>query len=523
MSRGIALRRVAAFATVALIASLAAAPTATGSVGVFRAFSADSYYNTPLPAGAPLDEKSSSIIDFLKTDSSHPYLRVIGTESSGGWGEPIFWAKPTDPVYNVVATRYSLPTEFASVRIPIAARVPATSDAQMTIYDMEKGAVYKLQKAVYNATTDRWSAGGGSYYYLASNGLHGSLSESDDRRNSGHRGNPPALHSVRWDEIQSGSIDHMLKIAVNTAHQDHVWPMTGSDGDSTNPSAPPQGARLRIKPSVDLSKLGLSPPALVVARALQDYGAIVGDSSGGPAALKVENTVLEGRGWLWNGVLNASSLQKIPFDMFEVVKHGYRPQATQPAPNPTPTPSPTPSPTATPTPTTTPTASPSPSPSPPVPSPTPSPISVELSAAADTFIDSSYPLANFGGRDRLRVRGGSVINGLVSFNVPSGANVSQATLRLYSLASAPGFTVRSAPTSWSESLVNWSGAPSMGTTVASSGPIAANTWVSIDVTSYLASGGKASFYLTNGATTVASLSSKEGPAALVPKLRLATK
>ncbi|HYN36257.1 MAG TPA: hypothetical protein VEV82_04705, partial [Actinomycetota bacterium] len=282
-----------------------------------------------------------------------------------------FWTNPSDPVYNVVATRYTLPIEFASVRIPMAARVPATSDAQMTIYDMEKGAVYKLQKASYNATTDKWSAGGGSYYYLASNGLHGSLTDSNDRRNSGHRGNPPSLHAVRWDELQSGSINHMLKIAVNTANQDHVWPMVGSDGDSTNPSSPPQGARLRIKPSVDLSKLGLSPPALVIARALQDYGAIVGDSSGGPAALKVENTVLEGRGWLWNGVLSANSLQAIPFEMFEVVKLGYKPQATQglgsnpsPSPDASPSPSPTPSPTATPSPTPSPSLLPSGSPGP---------------------------------------------------------------------------------------------------------------------------------------------------------------
>jgi hypothetical protein len=529
VSRGIA-RRVAACATLAMIASLFAAPTATGAVDVYRPFSADSYWNTPLPTTAPTDERSQAIIDFLKADSSHPYLRVIGTESSGGWGEPIFWTKPTDPVYNVVATRYTLPKEFASVRIPVSARVPVTSDAQMTIYDMEKGAVYKLQKAVYNAATDRWSAGGGSFYYLGSNGLHGSLPESNDKRNSGHRGNPPSLHAVRWDEIQSGSIDHMLKIAVNTAHQDHVWPMTGSDGDSTNPSAPPQGARLRIKASVDLSRLGLTPPALVIARALQDYGAVVGDSSGGPTALKVENTVLEGRGWLWNGVLSATALQEIPFDMFEVVKHGYKPQAQSPSPTPTPSPSPSPSPSPAPGPTPSPSPTPNPVPSPtptatPTPSPSPSPAptsTVELPAVADTFVDSSYPMASFGSRDRMRTRGGSVINGLVGFNAPTGVKISKATLKFYSMSSAPGVVVRSTGTSWSEGIVNWAGAPLMGASVASSGPIAGNSWVAIDVTSYLASGGKASFYLTNTTSTVASFSSKEGPAALAPRLVVST-
>ncbi|HYN36256.1 MAG TPA: DNRLRE domain-containing protein [Actinomycetota bacterium] len=122
----------------------------------------------------------------------------------------------------------------------------------------------------------------------------------------------------------------------------------------------------------------------------------------------------------------------------------------------------------------------------------------------------------------MRTRGGSVINGLVSFTVPDGADISRATLSLYSLGSGPGITVCSATTNWSEATVNWAGAPLMGATVASSGPIAANSWVSIDVTSYLASGGKASFYLTNDSTTVASFGSKEGAATLVPKLRITT-
>ena len=489
MSRGIALRRITAAAAVAVIASLTSASPAGGAVAGFRAFSSNSYWNTRLPEGAPVDQRSDAIIDFLKTDSSHPYVRLVGTESDGGWGEPIFWAKPTDPVYNVVATRYTLPPEFDSIRIPAAARVPATSDAQMTIYDLDKGAVYKLQKASYNSGTDRWSAGGGSYYYLGSNGLHGSLSESNNRRNFGHRGNPPALHAVRWDEIQRGAINHMLKIAVNTAHQDHVWPMVGSDGDATTAAAPPQGARIRIKPGVELSKLGLSPAARVIARALQDYGAVIGDSSGGPAALKVENTVLEGRGWLWKGVLNAGSLQAIPFRMFEVVRHGYKPgNATEPDPDP---------------------------------KPDPDADVLSVPATADTFVDADYPLASFGERDKLRVRGENTINGLVRFDVPAGTSIEKATLRLYSLNAAPGVAVRAAAPIWTEST-SWATAPPVGQTIASSDSLARNAWTGVDVTSYLQGGSPSSFYLTGGSTTTSAFSSGEGPAEVVPRLRIVT-
>ena len=71
--------------------------------------------------------------------------------------------------------------------------------------------------------------------------------------------------------------------------------------------------------------LGLSPAALVIATSLQRYGAVIGDQSGGPAALKVENTVAEGRGWLWSGILGADSLRAIPLSAFEVIVQGWRP------------------------------------------------------------------------------------------------------------------------------------------------------------------------------------------------------
>ncbi|MDQ3986730.1 MAG: hypothetical protein M3280_09565 [Actinomycetota bacterium] len=290
----------------------------------YRAFSAASYWNSPLPLDAPVDPRSRAMVAYLERDSAYDHIRLAGTESDGGWGEPIYWARPTDPVYNVRSTRYDLPNEFSSIRIPLGARPAATPDRQMTIYDLLGGGVYKLWQARYDPGSDTWTAGGGSFYYLRSNGLHGSLKESDEPRNDGHRGVPPAIHAVRWDEIRTGAIDHVLKVSINTPAMRHAWPMIGSDGDSLDPSAPPQGARLRIKPSVDLSQLDLSPAALVLATALQRYGVIVGDSSGAAVSMKLENTVQEGRGARWEGVLAADSLKAIPFDMFEFVKTGYR-------------------------------------------------------------------------------------------------------------------------------------------------------------------------------------------------------
>lgn len=195
----------------------------------------------------------------------------------------------------------------------------------MTVYDRERGRVYGFSHARYDRSLDRWYACGGSVYYLGSNGLHGDLAASNQPRNRGHRGLPPPTWAVRYAEIEAGSIAHVLKIAVNTTKCTHVFPMVGNECGTSAAYAPPEGTRIRIKPWVDVARLGLSPAALTIARALQRYGAVIGDQSGGPMILKLENTVAAGKGWLWEGVLGPEALRAIPLHYFEVIKPGYRP------------------------------------------------------------------------------------------------------------------------------------------------------------------------------------------------------
>jgi hypothetical protein len=135
--------------------------------------------------------------------------------------------------------------------------------------------------------------------------------------------------AVAWNEVQAGAINHVLKVASGPELANrHVFPMVGSDGDyqGNDPAVPPEGLRFRIKPSVDLESLKLSPQALVIARALQRYGFYLGDS-GGSTALKLENTVAEGRGQLWN--LSADALCALPFKpaYWDVLSEGYDPSS----------------------------------------------------------------------------------------------------------------------------------------------------------------------------------------------------
>jgi hypothetical protein len=327
-------RRLLRSSTVKVI--LAAVLAAAGSLYVFsnreeiplpyRAFSSSSYWNRPLPRSAPVAPESRRVVAFLRRTATTDFVYLAGASRTGKWGHPIYWSNVDDPGYSMSNTcSFRQPSEFLSIRIPRSARPDPTSDSAMTVYDRSKGIVYGLHRAAYDEANDAWSACGGAVYYLASNGLDGSLRRSNDERNAGHRGVPPPTFAVRYDEVQYGAIRHVLKIAVPRTKCRHVFPMSGDECGSLNRYAPPEGARIRIKPSIDLSTIELSPEARIVAEALQDYGAVIGDQSGGPVSLKLENTLAEGRGQLWDGVLSSDSLAAIPLGSYEVIRFGYDP------------------------------------------------------------------------------------------------------------------------------------------------------------------------------------------------------
>ncbi len=296
-----------------------------------RAFLAGSWWNTPVPRDAPSHPRANAILDYMQTarQAGDGCVRLAGADESE-WGQPVYWSRPTDKAYDVaVDIPQPPPPELGSLRIPEAARAAATSDAAMTIFDVDRGYVVAVTGADFGAKTDIWRARGATVTYLDSNGLHTRTGRSDDARNTGsHRGNNGATMMVRHDEVTGGAIEHVLKVASGPeTSKRFVFPMIGSDGDSDNPDAPPQGLRFRIKPTVDLTTLGLAPEARVIAQALQTYGFYVGDSAG-VTALKLENTRAEGRGQLWE--LPPTALCSLPLrsDLWDVLPNSYDPSSS---------------------------------------------------------------------------------------------------------------------------------------------------------------------------------------------------
>jgi serine/threonine-protein kinase len=122
------------------------------------------------------------------------------------------------------------------------------------------------------------------------------------------------------DELALGSINHAIRFTLPPprirAHY-FVHPATHAGGPSGPMSAPPMGAHFRLKASFDMSNL--TPPARVVATAMQKYGMFLADE--GSIALTAQNDQDTEMKYAELG-FDSHSLRALKVTDFEVVDGG---------------------------------------------------------------------------------------------------------------------------------------------------------------------------------------------------------
>jgi hypothetical protein len=282
---------------------------ARGNVTGSRPFQSTSYWNTPL-GNAPNSLHSASWIQDA-TANSGTHLNLV----LGDWGMPVYRSKPSDPLERVTFNGMTV-----SVHIPANARPMNADDAALTVIDPSTNQVVGLFGA--QVSGGQWSVSGLSRYVYQSNGIAGGL-PGGLKANFGHRGIPASVPAVTKAEIRKGKIRHRLEIywhetaSATPEGQSAYFPMTGSESGKSG--VVPEGAVIRIKPGVDLEQLRLSKAAFVIARALQKYGAVVGDNAGQGNSLKLQGNTS------WAGILTKDSLKSIPWSDYVFVQGGFRP------------------------------------------------------------------------------------------------------------------------------------------------------------------------------------------------------
>lgn len=130
----------------------------------------------------------------------------------------------------------------------------------------------------------------------------------------------PMLFSA--DEVASGAINHAIRFILPNAsirRGFYVHPATHVGGPTGPATAPPYGARLRLRADYPLASLP-NEGARVVARAMQKYGILLAD--GGNIALTAQSDRFTTR--KWSGLLGPLDLQAIRPSDFQMVAGGTR-------------------------------------------------------------------------------------------------------------------------------------------------------------------------------------------------------
>jgi hypothetical protein len=283
-----------------------------------RLFPDDNWWNLDI-SNAPVDPQSRAYIDYIgRTRSSHPDfgpppygIPYVGVGGSQPRVPLTFTAYGSESDSGVGGeTGYPIPPEAATQPNYVEGGVPgggSSGDRHLLVVDRDRWLLFELFAARWNASAQRWEAGSGAVFNLASNARRPEGWTSADAAGLAIL---PGL--VRYDEAVRGPIRHALRVTVR-ATNGCVWPASHRAGSS--PGALPMGARLRLKASKDLTTY----PAYIrnIFRGMQTHGVIVADNG---SDLYVTGA-MDSR---WNNSELNPAFRTLTADDFDVIQLGYR-------------------------------------------------------------------------------------------------------------------------------------------------------------------------------------------------------
>jgi hypothetical protein len=216
-------------------------------------------------------------IPFVTVPGTQPKVPVTfvdyGDESDADPGHP---ATENPLGSGIYVAQYPIPSNA-----PIEGEEPgvtppdADGDRHVLVIDTTHCILYETGNnyrpgALSNPVNTTWQASGGATWDLASNAMRPLGWTSADAA-----GLSIFAGLARYEEANAGLIEHALRVTVPVTQKSYVWPASHQAG-SNNTSAPPMGARFRLKASYNIN--GFSPRARAIAQAMKTYGIIVADN-----------------------------------------------------------------------------------------------------------------------------------------------------------------------------------------------------------------------------------------------------
>ncbi len=234
-----------------------------------RFFEHSSPFNTP--ASGAVDTASATMVGALNASTDSILL------SWSEWSVPLYMATNATPKVTVTVRNDwgGVGTKLSGVPWPAGVAQDSEGDGHLSILNSDTGCLYDFWQMNSATKTASW----GNRDYISGAQGDGVFTGGVSARGSGFN---LVAGMMRPDEFGPGrSIDHALVATFPDGMVKGggpVRPATESDGRSSTTGAIPEGARLRLKASYDLS--GLPDWQRRIGQALKTYGLIVGDRGG---------------------------------------------------------------------------------------------------------------------------------------------------------------------------------------------------------------------------------------------------
>jgi hypothetical protein len=296
-----------------------------------RLFSATSVFNQELPTTAPLAGNSAQLVSAFESQIGKYEGHVVINTTQ--WSAPVYVVGADAATVALAGESAICPrpegafsgflAQVEAVPLPANAIPAAGTDKEVIVWQPSTGHLWELWRVLEE--DGHWTAcwGGEIADAYTSNGIYPAPF------GAGASGLSLLGGQIHLEDLEHGAINHALEVLIpDTQGPGFVWPADRTDGASKDTDAIPEGTRFRLRPSLSLGSLHLSPAALEIATAIQHYGMIVGDT-GGAVTLQAQDPtplIAEGKANPYDKLLPNpyEALNAIPWSQLEVVSPSYK-------------------------------------------------------------------------------------------------------------------------------------------------------------------------------------------------------
>ncbi len=259
----------------------------TESAAPFRFFSLTSFWNAELLATAPLDPSTAKVVSaFVAQVAEELEIQKGPAINTTSWSVPIYTVPAEQPTVKVTLENASqspaLGSAWDAVPLPAGAQPAVGTDKVLVVWQPSTDKLWEFWGL--EETLTGWQArwGGAMQDASADSGAYGPEDWPGAKSNWGAAATSLSMAGglITLEDLEKGQINHALAMSIPAPRGGvYASPAERTDGWSTEPLSIPEGARLRLDPSLNLASFHLPKLTLMMAEAAQRYGIFIVNQS----------------------------------------------------------------------------------------------------------------------------------------------------------------------------------------------------------------------------------------------------